>query len=66
MKTPVSSDGLRRYDSFDPLFAIALAWTVAGLKPRWHRRAQKVVRKAMPLLARALDRLVEDFELRDN
>lgn len=37
--------------------AVVQAWTDAGRVPSWHRRAQKVVRRAMPVLAASLDRL---------
>ena len=35
--------------------AVLRAWTNAGPRPDVHRRAKDVVRKTMPVLARALD-----------
>ncbi len=59
MKTPTTDAGLRRFDNVDPVDAVVRAWTTPGRMPAWHARAQRVVRSAMPVLARALDRLSE-------
>lgn len=59
MKTPTTPAGLRRFDDVDPAQAVVRAWTDPGRFPGWHARAQRVVRSAMPVLARALDRLSE-------
>ena len=56
MKTPTSDKGLAMHDELPPLVAIRKAWRVPGNNPKWHRASQQVVRDAMPLLARALDR----------
>lgn len=47
------------YDSIPPEEAAAAAWTEYGSNPRQHKSAQEELRKSMPLLARALDRLVD-------
>lgn len=57
MKTPVTAEGLVKYDHLEPVDALVRAWTTPGRYPYWHARAQHVVRQAMPLLGRALDRL---------
>ena len=56
MNTPTTPDGVRQFDELDPLQAALMAWVVAGEQPGWHRQAQDAVRRAMPLLGRALDR----------
>ena len=43
-----------------PAQAVARAWTDPGPRPDWHRAAQDEVRRAMPTLAAALDRLAEE------
>lgn len=56
MDTPTTPQGLRSLDHEDPIAAVIRAWSDPGPRPEWHRRAQAEVRRAMPLLARALDR----------
>ena len=56
MRTPVTSRGRAAYDHLPPLEAIVKAWTEPGPSSYWHREAQDQVRRAMPVLARALDR----------
>ena len=58
-KTPVTHNGLRKYDHLPPEFAIYMAWTTPGINPQWNAERKQEVRVGMPLLARALDRLVE-------
>ena len=58
--TPVSVVGLVKYDDRDPAEAIVYAWTKPGVNPEWHSRQVEYVRESMPLLARAIDRLVEE------
>lgn len=55
-KTPTTPNGFRQYDELPPLEAIRKAWREPGINPKWHRASKQVVRDAMPLLARALDR----------
>lgn len=62
MKTPITPAGLQQYDNLDPCLAIAVAWTNPGDKPAWHSYAKAVVREAMPVLARSLDRLAATYE----
>ena len=50
----------RRYDHLEPLEAAALAWSSHGGNPQRHEMARNQVRDAMPLLARALDRLTAE------
>lgn len=58
--TPVTDAGLKQYDDYAPGEAVILAWSEAGDHPRWHHQMQDEVRKNMPVLARALDRMVEN------
>lgn len=58
VRTPVTSAGLRRYDKLTATQAATQAWHVPGPNPAHHRRAIAQVRAAMPVLARALDRLL--------
>lgn len=50
---------IRLYDDQSPAEAARLAWSNPGRSPETHRKAQDMVRSQMPLLARALDRLVD-------
>lgn len=52
-------DNIRMYDRLSPEEAVYKAWSVAGKSPATHRAAQDRLRREMPLLARALDRLVD-------
>lgn len=56
LKTPTTDEGLAKHDELPPLEAIRKAWREPGINPKWHRASKQVVRDAMPLLARALDR----------
>ena len=56
-KTPVTQEGLSQYDDLTPMQAVAKAWIEPGEFPTWHYRMQQIVRKSMPVLGRALDRL---------
>jgi len=62
MDTPVTDEGLRKYDHLTPCAAALKAWTDAGSNPVWHHTCRHEVRKSMPLLARALDRLASEGE----
>ena len=59
-RTPVSPAKLRRYDHLPAAEAASRAWAKPGVNPEWHREMRQRVRDAMPLLARALDRLERD------
>lgn len=59
-KTPVTDNGLRKYDHLPPEEALVRAWTTPGSHPRWNEARKQEVRDGMPLLARALDRLVNE------
>lgn len=50
---------IEMYDMLPPDQAVARAWADPGRSPMTHREAQDNLRKSMPLLARALDRLVD-------
>ena len=56
--TPVTPRGLRKFDHLPPAEAVVAAWTSAGSDPSWGEAAITETRAAMPLLARALDRMV--------
>lgn len=60
MRTPTTRQGLRANDGHGTVDAILKAWTEAGPHPGWHKMAQAKVRAAMPVLARALDRLANE------
>ena len=62
MRTPVTPGGLRKYDDLPPVEALVKAWTTPGRAPLWNEHAKQVARNAMPLTARALDRLVEEWK----
>lgn len=53
MSTPTPPEGLTRYDDLPPSEAVVLAWTELPEVGRDN------LRRDMPVLARALDRLVE-------
>jgi hypothetical protein len=55
-------EGLKQYDHLPPDQAIVRAWTEGGPSPRWHALAIRDVVNVMPLLARAVERLVERAE----
>lgn len=48
---------IEKYDKLDPASAVRKAWRNPGKSEWTHREAQENLRKTMPLLARALDRL---------
>ena len=50
---------IEMYDRLDPASAVRKAWRDPGKSEWTHREAQENLRKTMPLLARALDRLVD-------
>ncbi len=50
---------IEMYDMLPPEQAAARAWGDPGRSPHIHREAQDNLRRSMPLLARALDRLVD-------
>ena len=49
------------YDDLPPEEAVAAAWTIMGRNPNYHVKKMAEVRNAMPLLARALDRLAKEY-----
>lgn len=57
MNTPTTPEGRARYDDKKPAQAAAAAWHEVGAHPDWHRMQQREVRRRMPVLARALDRM---------
>lgn len=56
-KTPVTPAGLRKYDDLPAALAVVRAWTNPGNEPGWDSRCKREARAALPVLARALDRL---------
>lgn len=60
-KTPITPDGLIKYDDLPVEEALWRAWNDPGShsvqRLTWHAYRRKDVRDNMPLLARALDRL---------
>lgn len=63
-KTPVDPNALDMYDHLTPELAAVAAWIREGDDPYWHRSRKEVVAVSMPLLARALDRMVNDRVVR--
>lgn len=57
---PVTEERLIQYDELPPGMAVALAWTEPDGNPLYHFEVQEIVRTQMPVLARALDRMVEN------
>lgn len=57
-RTPITKTALHRLDDLDPAEAIRRAWELVGLYPLHHFEAQAIIRATMPLLGRALDRMV--------
>ena len=52
---------LKMYDGLPPEEAVAAAWLIMGRNPNYHVQKKAEVRNAMPLLARALDRMAEEY-----
>lgn len=59
MRTPVSEKAFEEFRTMSAFDAAVRAWNDSGSHPSWHRTAQEEVRRWMPLLADALDRLGE-------
>lgn len=60
MTTPTTPGGLRQFDALPAAEAVVAAWMRPGRSPRYHKAAQADMRAAMPVLARALDRLARE------
>lgn len=58
--TPTTAAGLRKFDRWPAIEAVAHAWNDAGSNPAHHHRMRAEVARSMPLLARALDRLAKE------
>lgn len=58
MKMPVTPKGLKKYDDLPPVEAVKKAWSTPGSFPGAHEHAKRVVQDSMPLLFRAIERLV--------
>jgi hypothetical protein len=58
--TPTTPDGPHRYDHLPAAEAARQAWAEPGRHSGWHEQMRDRVRAAMPLLARALDRMAEE------
>ena len=59
-KTQMSESGMTMYDRIPVTNAIYKAWVEPGDNPGWHAQMKNEVRSAMPLLGRALDRMVTE------
>lgn len=66
LKTPYTRDGLRQFDHLSPEEALVAAWTVHGPDSQWHALAQAQLRDSMPLLHRAIQRIVEQVKQEAN
>lgn len=60
MSTPATPEGLRQYDGLPAAEAALKAWVDTGGNITWHCEKKDEVRRLMPLLARALDRLAAE------
>ncbi len=60
MDQPTPAPNLHKYDGMDATDAVIFAWKYPGRRPDWHQRKVDEVRRGMPLLARALDRLAAE------
>lgn len=58
--TPVTEEGLAQFDDMSPGEAVHMAWSEPGDNPKWHYAMKDAVRGQMPVLGRALDRMVEN------
>ena len=56
--TPITAEAVKASDRLPAIEAVVKAWSDPGRVPTWHYNAKDRVRSEMPLLARALDRLV--------
>lgn len=59
--TSVTQEDLEQFDGLTAIEAVAKAWSESGEFPTWHYRMQQIVRKTMPVLGRALDRLATEY-----
>lgn len=59
--TPVTNEGLHIYESLPAAEAVAKAWSEPGKDVAWHNKMQQYVYLSMPVLAKELDRLVEEI-----
>lgn len=57
----LSMAALLRYDHLLPVEAVVAAWTASGRLPNQRKIAQHAVRDIMPVLARALNRLADEY-----
>lgn len=57
---PIDVDDIEKYDHLPPGIAVAYAWEESDVGSHLHEMRKDEVRAQMPLLARSLDRLVED------
>lgn len=63
---PITSVELHKHDNLHWQGAVYAAWATQGDAPLVHKTCQIMVRRLMPLLARALDRGVYGRELEDS
>jgi hypothetical protein len=59
VKTPVTPAGLRKYDQLTAADAARRAWSQPGSNPGWDADVRETIRALHPLLARALDRMMD-------
>jgi hypothetical protein len=62
----VAEPGLDKYDHLSPEESVVAAWTASYANPELNETAKDQVRDAMPLLARALDRMANDASDNDD
>lgn len=54
---PVTPEGLAQFDNLPAEEAVLKAWTETGPYSDYHQHVQNQIRRQMPVLGRALDRL---------
>lgn len=57
---PVVKLDLIEFDDLPSGVAVMMAWSEAGAEPDYHEFMKRQVRETMPVLGRALDRMVEE------
>ena len=64
--TPYTPEGLRQFDHLPPEEALAAAWEVHGPRSEWHTFAQVRLQWSMPVVHRAIMRIIADVKERNN
>lgn len=57
---PVVEPDIIQFDDLPSGVAVMMAWSEPGIEPEYHEFIKSQVRNSMPVLGRALDRMVEE------